>query len=323
MHDFISLAPSVQCIGVASSVGAPGLGSEHGSSALRAAGLVNALRHKGLQASWRATLASGKGDRMTVLHRLLLALAQETEDCLMEGAKPIILGGDHAQAAGTWRGIGRALGYAPGLIWIDAHLDAHTPASSPSGNPHGMPLAALLGYGAPAMTDIPGPRLDPRRLAIIGVRSFEAAEADFLDWLGVRIFPIEEVRARGLGDVYAEARQVVAPHGEPYGISLDLDAIDPRDAPGVSVPATGGIAAGQLLPVIRGCLRERECIAVELTEYSPRHDIQERTARLAIELLETAAALPAGPNNIGVPTAPSRMKYQGGENLYGTYPSKR
>lgn len=294
MREFISPDP-VQCIGVASSVGAPGRGSEGGAAALQAAGLVEVLQRRGLAASWRATLKSGRGERMLVLHRLLLALAHETAACLREGARPIVLGGDHAQAAGTWRGVGAALGFPPGLVWIDAHLDAHTPGSSLSGNPHGMPLAALLGYGHPAMTDIPGPRLDPRRVAVVGVRSFEPAEADFLAGLGVRVFSIGEVMARGLKSCFAEARHLAAGGGEPYGISLDLDAIDPRDAPGVSVPASGGIPAGELLAVLGGCLREPGCMALEMTEYSPRHDIQERTARLAIELLGAAAARPAGP----------------------------
>ena len=294
MREFIPPVPPIQCIGVASSVGGPGLGSEGGSAALQAAGLVEALRRRGLAASWRATLKSGRGERMLVLHRLLLALAHETASCLREGARPIILGGDHAQAAGTWRGVGAALGFPPGLVWIDAHLDAHTPASSPSGNPHGMPLAALLGFGDPAMTDIPGPRLDPRRLALVGIRSFEPAEADFLERLGVRIFSIGEVAARGLQTCFAEARRVAGGWGESYGISLDLDAIDPRDAPGVSVPASGGIAAGELISALRGCLREPGCVALEMTEYSPRHDIQERTARLAIELLGAAATHPEG-----------------------------
>lgn len=294
VREFVSLAPVVQCIGVASSIGAPGRGSESGAMALQGAGLVAALQAQGVSASWRTTLHCGQGERMAVLHHLLLALAQETAACLREGAKPIVLGGDHAQAAGTWRGVGAALGLAPGLIWIDAHLDAHTPASSPSGNPHGMPLAALLGYGVPAMTALPGPGLDPGRVALIGVRSFEAAEAELIARLGVRVFPIDEVACRGPAACLAEARARVAGRGEPYGISLDLDVLDPREAPGVSVPARGGMPAKALRAAWRGCLWDPQCIALEMTEYSPRHDIQERTARLAIELLEAAAAQPAG-----------------------------
>jgi len=290
VHKTIPLIPAMQCIGVANFLGAPGAGPERGPEALRSAGLVAALRRNGLQAQWLRTLTPPAGERMQALYQLLLEVAAAGEGVVQAGAKPIFVGGDHTQAAGAWRGVGRALGIAPGLIWIDAHLDAHVPATSPSGNPHGMPLAALLGYGDPALTGIPGPALDPHRVAVVGGRSFEAAEAQFLADLGVRVLGTADIDSHGLHAVFTEARRIAEGDGHGFGISFDIDALDPREAPAVSTPAPAGLPAEALREALRGCLREPRCVGLEVVEYCPGRDPQGRTARLVIDLVEAAAA---------------------------------
>lgn len=286
--------PAIRCIGVANFLGAPGAGPELGPEALRAAGIVAAIRRTGLAVGWQATLEPPAGERIAALHRLLLDVADAAAGVVAAGDKPLCLGGDHAQAAGVWRGVGRALGRAPGLVWLDAHLDAHTPATTPSGNPHGMPLAALLGEGAPALTDIPGPTLDPRRVALIGARSYEPAEAALLERLGVRVFSAREIAGRGLPAVFAEALHIATAGGFPYGISLDLDVIDPRQVAAVSTPAAGGLPADAVGRALRGCLRQRRCAGLEIVEYFPAQDPDGRTARLVLELAAAAAGPGAG-----------------------------
>jgi ornithine--oxo-acid transaminase len=288
----IPLTPAMQCIGVANFLGAPGAGPELGPEALRSAGLVAVLRRNGLRAEWRATLTPGAGERMQALYQLLLDVADAGEEVVSAGDKPIFIGGDHSQAAGAWRGVGRALGGPPGLIWIDAHLDSHTPATSLSGNLHGMPLAALLGYGDPAMTDIPGPTLDSRRVAVIGGQSFEAAEADFLAALGVRVFGPADIGRQGLPAVFAEARQIAGGEGESYGISFDIDAVDPVEAPAVSTPVAGGLHGEAVRQALHGCLRDPHCVGLEIVEYYPGRDPHGRTARLVLDLVEAAARPP-------------------------------
>lgn len=286
MRRLISLNPSVRCIGVASSLGAPLPGAEKGPLCLKEGGLAAAIRHNGLAAEWSEILLPETST--AALPVLLAKVADATAAAIAEGHHPLVLGGDHSMAAGTWRGIGRALGKAPGLIWIDAHLDAHTPASSPSGNVHGMPLAALFGLGEPEMTGVPGPSLDPARTVVIGARSYEAAEVEHLAGLGVRIFAMDEIEARGLPDVFAEALQQVS--NGPWGISLDLDVLDPVDAPAVSTPATGGISLAALRQAVRGVLRDRNCVGLEIAEYNPLNDIDNRTLRTIIALLDAASA---------------------------------
>lgn len=283
----MTLNPGVCGIGVASSLGAPAAGSEHAPASLLDHAAGAALRHAGLEYTAEAPLLPRLVTAQP-LADLLGRLAARTQAAIESGRRVLVIGGDHAMAAGTWKGIARACGAMPGLIWIDAHLDAHVPASSPSGNAHGMPVAALLGETVPGLSEIAGPLLDPARLVMIGVRSFEPAERQLLDRLGVRIVDAESVAARGLATVLADARAWLG--SGPWGVSLDVDVIDPRAAPGVNTPAAGGLAAADLCLALRGMLRQRDCVGIEIAEYNPERDPDGRTARLLHELIDAIAA---------------------------------
>lgn len=288
MRKLISLNPSVRCIAVESSQGAPFPGCEQAPRVLFSSGLIGTIRQQGLECQADQAIPSSQP-----LGELLASLAERTERCLLEGEHPLIIGGDHAIAAGSWKGIGRALGKAPGLIWIDAHLDAHTPDTSPSGNLHGMPLAGLLGEGNFVLSTVAGPQLDPSRLVLFGTRSSEIEENERLNRLGVRIITDKEIRLRGLAEAWAEARQIACAGGN-WGISLDLDAIDPRQAAGVSTPVAGGLHPEELRQILRGVLRDRQFVGLEIAEYNPLRDEHGRTAGLTLSLLDAAAAPDAG-----------------------------
>lgn len=294
MSSPVALAPMLRVIGVASALGAPDFGTTRGAQAaphtLRRMGLLAAIQRNGLDAVWSSTIETPEGDRLPALGALLREVADEVAASVANGAIPVVIGGDHALAAGTWRGVGRALGRAPGLIWVDAHLDAHTADTSLSGNPHGMSLAAVLGAGAPLMTDIEGPTLDAQRVVVVGAHSFEPEEARLLATLGATVFEMAEIRRRGLAAVFADAVQIAGSDGAPFGLSIDLDAIDPLLAPGVATPVAGGLAGGELRLAIAGVLRNRQFVALEIAEYCPDRDPLDMTARLAIDLLESACA---------------------------------
>src|SRR5665213_879539 len=156
-----------------------------------------------------------------------------------------VVGGDHSCAIGTWSGVYDAMHHLGdiGLIWIDAHMDSHTPETTPTNHIHGMPLACLLGYGYPTLTGVlhAAPKFKPENVCLIGVRSYEKGEAALLKHLNVRVFFMEEVQERGFEVVLAEAVQHVNQHTIGYGITLDIDAVDPLEAPGVDVPEPEGI----------------------------------------------------------------------------------
>lgn len=204
------------------------------------------------------------------------------------GELPVVIGGDHTGAIGTWSGVAMGRGKPIGLLWIDAHLDSHTPETSETGRLHGMPLAALLGEGDPALTGIAGftPVVDPRYCAIVGVRSFEAGEPPRLNRLGVRFYRRTEVFRRGLTEVVDEAwaRVSACPNG--FGVSLDLDVLDPLLAPGVSVPEERGVDPHQLILALSYQGRKHRLRGVEVVELNPNLDYRGRTRKLISKLLE-------------------------------------
>jgi arginase len=200
----------------------------------------------------------------------------------------VIVGGDHSCAIGTWSGGAAALQSqgAIGLLWIDAHMDSHTPQTTPSNNMHGMPLACLLGYGDTALTNIlsPQPKLQPKHVCLIGVHSFEAGEAELLEKLKVRVYFMDEVRERGLQTIFQEALNIVQRGTVGYGVSIDIDAIDPLEAPGVSAPAPGGIKALDLYNGLDLLLNDTRLVGVEIVEFNPNRDQDHKTEKIVADI---------------------------------------
>jgi arginase len=295
---------SARVIGVASGIGAPNVRCGDGPPQLLADGLVERLVERGLDLSWDVMLhpqpQRGR-NRYRTLCELCSRLAHEVSAVMDAGAFPLVIGGDHSCAIGTWSGVARSL--APrgplGLVWIDAHMDSHTPATSYSGMPHGMPLAALLGYGgsrrlcADVANILTEGQLSPRHVCLVGIRSNEPEEAELLDRLGVKVFHMAEVEARGIGAVLGDAVRIARDATAGYGVSLDLDAIDPASAPGVGTPESGGVPAAPLITALADCARDPGFAAFEVVEYDPYRDVEGRTARLVEEVI--AAVLGAAP----------------------------
>lgn len=200
-----------------------------------------------------------------------------------------VLGGDHSSAMGTWSAVAAA--YRPtgdvGLIWIDAHMDSHTPETSESKNIHGMPLAHLLGKGDVSLIQLfeSNPALRPENVCLVGARSYESGEQEILRSLGVKILKMEEVIQIGIAKALDIALNHVTRHTIGFGISLDLDGIDPLDAPGVGCPEPNGIPARALLDALHQNPAFKNHLGLEIVEYNPIRDINHQTAKLAMELL--------------------------------------
>lgn len=275
---------NIRFIGAPISAGAPFRGAELGPGELRAMGLAASLADVAGDVRWET---DGEIQLQPAgLAAWLEAHAALCAQILRDGDFPLVIGGDHSLAAATWRGIGRALGQAPALLWIDAHLDAHTPITSPSGNLHGMPVAALLGEGDSLLSGVAGPPLLPDAVVLLAGHSYEAAELVLLRKLGVSVHLLSEVRPQGLGALIDEA---CCRFGDrPWGISLDIDAVDPFHAPGVSTPAPGGLCPDELLTALSGICQRPGCVALEIAEFNPTKDKAGQTRRL-IEAICRAA----------------------------------
>ncbi len=288
-------------IGAASGWGAGHRQTENAPHALKELGLAASLQEAGIAASWgriveparywREKKRASQARVFELVADLDEALARTVQETVDAGALPVVVGGDHSIAMGTWGGLSRALDRQPfGLLWFDAHLDAHTAATTPSMNPHGMPAAVLLGHGEPEFLAIGGGALRPEHLCYIGARSYETEELALLQRLGVRIVFMDEVRRRGLADVVDEAFQIVTKGTVGFGATIDLDGFDPEDAPGIGLKEPDGLRRGEMLEAMAKIARQPGLRALELVEYIPELDVDLRTADLARDLLVAALA---------------------------------
>lgn len=285
------IARMLELIGAAVGEGASDGGCKWGAAALRERGIQQALIATGRTVTWGDTITAQPllaRSRLDAIEVFSEQLAASVEMSLRRGKQPVVLGGDHSSAAGTWSGAAQYLKPTGrlGLVWIDAHLDAHTPQTSDSQAPHGMPLAALLGHGSDGMAALYGWRgkLLPHNVVVIGARSYESAESELLAELKVRVMTMEEVLDRSFSACFEEAR-ALAKHGTAgWGLTLDLDGLDPMDAPGTGTPVDTGIRLADALQVLAGCGHDPDFVAMELAEYNPLRDFGGRTAQAAIQL---------------------------------------
>ena len=222
--------------------------------------------------------------------RLNTELATSIEQLVQTHKKICVFAGDHSSAIGTWSGFAHAYRSQGdiGLIWIDAHMDSHTPETSDSGNIHGMPAAVLLGHGNKKLIEIldKNPKLKPENICFIGIRSYEKGEAALLDKLGVKVFFIKDIQEQGLTNVWQQALTHVSKNTCAIGLTIDLDAIDPNDAPGVGCREDNGIPAEMLLNTLTSAQVNLPFVGLEITEYNPILDHHQKTAKLIAKLLE-------------------------------------
>ena len=252
--------------------------------------VIEQLQRCGVQLCAGPILSPSRAERRKQLavSKLCGLLASAVADSIQRGHLPCVIGGDHSCAGGTWTGVARSIEGDLGLVWIDAHMDAHTPGTSHTGRLHGMPLAWLLGEDDDPLYGLATGVIEPRHVALIGVRSFEPEERVRLDHLGVRVIYMDEIRTRGIAAVLDEAVAIATRGTAAFGISIDLDVVTPDEAPGVGTPVPDGVSGAELARALERIGGRPDLAAVELVEYSPRLDPTGRTGRVAIEILRAA-----------------------------------
>ena len=220
-------------------------------------------------------------------------LAREAKTILEGGELPIVLGGDHSIAIGSVSGVSsfyRARNDSVGLIWFDAHADMNTPETSPSGNIHGMPLAVLLGYGAPELTSLEGfaPKLEPRFCVHIGARDVDPGERELIGRLGIRFMTMREIDERGMNACIDEALSIAQKASAGFHVTLDVDALDPGDAPGSGTVVRGGLTYREAHLAMEHIAEAGRMLSLEVVEINTALDINNRTAELGVELILSA-----------------------------------
>jgi arginase len=174
-----------------------------------------------------------------------------------------------------------------GVIWFDAHADINTPETTPSGNIHGMPVSCLLGQGPDSLTSIgfPGPKVSPDNFALVGLRDIDDTEKRLLRDSRIRCFTMEDVDKRGMAAVMAEAIAVVSRGSDMLHVSFDIDAIDPRVAPGTGTPKLGGLTYREAHLAMEMLADTRRVTSIEVVEVNPVLDDRNSTAELAVGLI--------------------------------------
>jgi arginase len=293
----------IRVIGIPLDLGQSRRGVDMGPSAVRVAGLearLEALGHVVEDAgNVSVAIAEQKkeGDPHAKYLREITATCTKHAELVLKtleaGKVPVVLGGDHSVAAGTVAGVAefhRRQEQKIGLVWIDAHSDINTPATSPSGNVHGMPLAAIMGLGPPELANIFGfsPKVLPENCVIVGVRDIDGCEKENIRKAGVEVFTMRDIDERGMRVVMEEALRMAGRGTAGYHISLDMDWIDPEDAPGVGTPVRGGATYREAHLAMEIIADHARMLSFEIVEVNPVIDEHNRTADLAVELTLSA-----------------------------------
>jgi arginase len=284
---------TINIIGVPMDLGQARRGVDMGPSALRYAGLNRRLHQLGytiqdqgnIETKVRDTLPPEGGlSYLPAIVDVCQAIYKLGEADLLEGSLPIFIGGDHSIAVGTIGSVTH--NSSTGVLWIDAHGDFNTPETSPSGNLHGMPLAALMGLGSPELVNLGhlGPKLEPSQVVIIGIRDVDPQEREAINNSGVGVYTMREIDERGMAAVAHEALERLG-HVDRIHISLDMDSLDPSEAPGVGTPVPGGLTyreAHLLMEIVADCA----CVgSLDVVEINPILDHRNHTAEIAVELI--------------------------------------
>jgi len=293
----------IRIIGVPMDLGASRRGVDMGPSALRVAGLQARIKQLGYQVEDIGNISVKQPEEMSYGEKRAKYLAEIADACkdlgnmveksLEENQVPVVLGGDHSIAAGSLSGVASHFKKKEkriGLIWLDAHGDINTPESSPSGNVHGMPLAAAMGYGAMELVELLDfkPKVEAQNIALVGIRDLDSFEKKLAKKSGVHVFTMRDIDERGMREVMSDALKYAMDDTGGIAVSLDMDFVDPSDAPGVGTPVRGGATYREAHLAMEMIADTEAMASLEIVEINPVIDEHNRTALLGVELVLSA-----------------------------------
>ncbi|WP_416829311.1 arginase [Ectobacillus polymachus] len=287
---------NISIIGVPMDLGQARRGVDMGPSAIRYAGIIDRIKALGYvvedlgdiavdHLQNKAGTANPKLKNVEQVIQVCNQLAKAVDEVIQLRKFPLILGGDHSIAIGSIAGITKHYKNV-GVIWFDAHGDLNTEETTPSGNIHGMSLAASIGYGNERLTHLYDvfPKVKRENVIIIGARSLDEGEKELIHRQGLKVYTMHEIDRLGMSTVMEEA---IAALSECDGIhlSLDLDGMDPHDAPGVGTPVTGGLTYRESHLAMEMLAESGMMISAEFVEVNPILDEKNKTAQAAVALI--------------------------------------
>ncbi len=284
---------TVNIIGIPMDLGQKHRGVDMAPVAIRYAGLARKLQRLGYQTkdSGNINVPGHYTLSNTSLNERLVPIKQACEvayelgkNAIQNGEFPLFLGGDHSAAIGTIGGVTHDKDY--GLIWVDAHGDFNTPQTSDSGNIHGMALAVLLGNGPDELVNVgrKGPKISPENVILIGTRDLDGEEKKLLSNSGCTVYTMRDIDELGMHVILRKALTKLS-HLDNIHLSLDMDAVDPQEAPGVGTPSHGGLTYREAQLIMETICDSGKLQSADVMEVNPILDTQNRTAQVAVSLL--------------------------------------
>ncbi|WP_102029514.1 arginase [Salirhabdus sp. Marseille-P4669] len=288
---------TISLVGVPMDLGQNRRGVDMGPSAIRYAGVLDRLEALNLTIEDLGDIQIHQPERHQRDNRSNLRnleevaegntkLANVVDDIIQKGNFPLVLGGDHSIAIGTLAGLAKTQKNL-GVIWYDAHGDLNTSETSPSGNIHGMPLAVSIGLGHEKLVNIgeEGAKVKPENIVIIGARSLDDGERSLIREKGIKVFTMHEVDRLGMSNVMNETIQYLKERVDNVHLSLDLDGLDPQDAPGVGTPVIGGMSYRESHLAMEMLAEAKIITSAEFVEVNPILDEKNKTASIAVGLM--------------------------------------
>jgi arginase len=297
---------AVHIIGVPLDHGAGRRGVSMGPAALRIAGLHAALRRLrhdivdlgDLEIPAPETQPEGEGNAkfLSLIAKTCTELAVEVERVMEQGGLPLVLGGDHSLAVGSISGISNRLRLRTdrtpprlAVVWFDAHGDINNPETSPTGNVHGMPVSCLLAHGPEALSSLgySGPKFAPEMFFQIGLRDLDDTEKRLIRQSGIVPYTMADIDKRGMSTVMAEVLRATE-SADWLHVSFDIDAVDPRVAPGTGTPKLGGLTYREAHLAMEMIAETDRLGSLDMVEVNPTLDSKNSTAELAVDLIASA-----------------------------------
>jgi arginase len=289
----------IRVIGAPIDLGADRRGVDIGTSAIRYADLNHRLRSLGHHVQDMGNLVVPQPESQPLgnpnlkyldqIVRVSEELAGIVTTILQEGDFPLILGGDHSIGLGSINGVANVHKNV-GVLWIDAHADFNTDQSTPSGNIHGMVLASLAGLGNSSLTNIGGwsPKIHKETIVIVGARDLDPGEQELLRTNSIHVFTMSEIDQLGITEVIQQALAIAGQNNDGIHLSLDMDALDPTEAPGVGTPVRGGLTYREAHLAMELIADSHKLVSMDVVEVNPILDRENATALLAVELVLSA-----------------------------------
>ncbi|TRM11219.1 arginase [Lentibacillus cibarius] len=284
-------------IGVPMDLGQNRRGVDMGPSAIRYAGVVERLENLGYHMNdlgdvpvsrpdGKNEIQDGKLRNLKQVAESNQKLAELVDKEIVENHFPLILGGDHSIAIGSLAGAAKHFQNL-GVIWYDAHGDLNSGDTSPSGNIHGMPLAVSIGIGHDKLTTILdyAPKVKPENIVIIGARSLDPGEKELIQEKGINVYSMHEIDRMGMSQVVTEAINYLRERTDGVHLSLDLDGLDPEEAPGVGTPVLGGLSYRESHLAMEMLAEADMITSAEFVEVNPILDDKNKTASQAVGLI--------------------------------------